>query len=102
MLNKADVLMKLYEAIPLDIAVIDLVNMDELESGDILINVAYPMLDDDLNETLCFSKNMSSEDVLIHLEELVKEKYAEQMNDPYIQDKMNEFLNIIEQQLQTL
>lgn len=93
---------KINDEIPLDIAVIDLMNINTLSTGETVVDVTYPMLSDDLNETLCFSKDMGPKDVLIHLEELVKEKYTNHKDDAYIIDKMNEFLSIIKKELQQM
>lgn len=93
---------ELYNNLPMDLNVIEINDIQTLSNGAVVVDLTYPMKDDDFTETLCFNSNLSIYDVLKHLEERVMAQYASLDSDEYVRDKLNEFFKLISELLQTL
>lgn len=93
---------ELYNNLPMDLNVIEINDVQTLSNGAVVVDVTYPMKDDDFTETLCFNSNLSIQDVLKHLKERVVAQYSSLDSDEYVRDKLNEFFKLTSELLQTL
>lgn len=93
---------ELYNNLPMDLNVIEINDVQTLSNGAIVVDVTYPMKDDDFTETLCFNSNLSIQDVLKHLEERVVAQYSSLDSDEYVREKLNDFFKLTNELLQTL